>query len=94
MRSAEPQMRDVQEAARVKGVELHILKAGTENEINAAFPTLVQLQAGALMVGADPFFTRRREQLVALAARDAFRRSMSVKVFERMAGVTIGGGDD
>jgi putative ABC transport system substrate-binding protein len=69
--SAEPQMRDVQEAARVKGVELHILKAGTEGEINAAFATLVQLQAGALVVGADPFFTSRREQLVALAARDA-----------------------
>jgi putative ABC transport system substrate-binding protein len=64
-------MRDVQEAARVKGVELHILKAGTEGEINAAFATLVQLQAGALVVGADPFFTSRREQRVALAARDA-----------------------
>jgi putative tryptophan/tyrosine transport system substrate-binding protein len=69
--SAEPQMRDVPEAARVKGVELHILKASNESEIDAAFATLVQLQAGALVVGADPFFTNRREQLVALAARHA-----------------------
>ena len=64
-------IRDVQEAARAKGVQLHILKASTESEIDAAFASLVQLQAGALVVGADPFFYSRREQLVALAARHA-----------------------
>jgi putative ABC transport system substrate-binding protein len=69
--SAERTMRDVQEAARVKGRQLHILKAGTESEIDAAFATLVQLKIGALFVGADAFFNSRREQLVALAARYA-----------------------
>ena len=69
--TAERIMRDVQEAARAKGVQLPILKAGTESEIDAAFASLVQLQAGALLVGADPFFDSRREQLVALAARHA-----------------------
>ena len=69
--NAERMMRDVQEAARAKGVQLPILKAGTESEIDAAFATLVQLQAGALVVGADPFFNSRREQLVALASRHA-----------------------
>ena len=69
--SAEPQMRDVQEAARAKGVQLRILKAGTEGEIDAAFATFVQLHASALLVGADPFFFSRRENLVALAARFA-----------------------
>jgi putative tryptophan/tyrosine transport system substrate-binding protein len=64
-------MRDVQEAARAKGVQLPILKAATESEIEAVFATLYQLQAGALIVGADPFFYSRREQLVALAARYA-----------------------
>ena len=59
----------VQEAARAKGVQLHILKAGTESEIDAAFTSLVQRQAGALVVSSDPFFYGRREQLVALAAR-------------------------
>ena len=63
--------RDVQEAARAKGLQLPILKAGTEGEIDAAFASLVQLRAGALVVGADPFFISRREQLVALASRHA-----------------------
>jgi putative tryptophan/tyrosine transport system substrate-binding protein len=62
---------DVQEAARAKGVQLPILKAGTESEIDAAFAALARLQAGALVIGADAFFTSRREQLVALAARYA-----------------------
>ena len=60
--------KDMQEAARTKGVQLHILKAGTESEIDAAFTTLVQLHAGALIVGRDPFFGNWREQLVTLAA--------------------------
>jgi putative tryptophan/tyrosine transport system substrate-binding protein len=69
--NTERMMRDVQEAARAKGVELPILKAGTESEIDAAFATLAQLQARALVVGGDPFFSDRREQLVALASRHA-----------------------
>jgi putative tryptophan/tyrosine transport system substrate-binding protein len=69
--ATERTIRDMQEAARAKGVQLAILKAGTESEIDAAFTTLVQRQAGALVVGADPFFNSRREQLVALASRHA-----------------------
>jgi len=60
--------RDMQEAARAKGVQLPVLKAGSESEIDAAFASLVQLHAGALVVGGDPFFANRREQLVPLAA--------------------------
>ena len=62
-------MREVQEAARAKEVQLHTLKASTESEIDAAFTTLVQLPVGALVDTADPFFNGRREQLVALASR-------------------------
>jgi putative tryptophan/tyrosine transport system substrate-binding protein len=69
--TAEQHIGDIQEAARVKGVQLAILKAGTESEIDAAFTTLVQLDIGALLVGSDPFFNGRRDQLVALAARHA-----------------------
>ena len=61
--NAERMMRDVQEAARAKGVQLHILKAGTESEIDAAFATLVQLQAGALR--------RRRRSVLQQPARAA-----------------------
>jgi len=61
----------VQEAARGKGIQLQIVKAGNESEIDAAFAALVQLHAGALLVAADPFFFSRREQLVALAAGHA-----------------------
>ena len=69
--NAESQMREVQEAARAKGVRLRILKASTEGEIDAAFATFVQLHASALLVGADAFFFSRREKLAALAARFA-----------------------
>jgi putative tryptophan/tyrosine transport system substrate-binding protein len=62
-------IRGVREAARAKAVQLQILKASTEGEIDAAFGTLMQLQAGALVVGPDVFLYSRREQLVALAAR-------------------------
>jgi putative ABC transport system substrate-binding protein len=64
-------IRDVQEAARTKGLQLHVLKAGSESEIDTAFASLVQLHADALVVGADPFLSSRREQLVALASRHA-----------------------
>ena len=53
-----------QEAARAKGVHLDILKAGTESEIDAAFASLGQLHAGALIVAADPFFGGRRDLAV------------------------------
>jgi putative tryptophan/tyrosine transport system substrate-binding protein len=59
----------VQEAARTKGVQLPILKAGSEDEFDAVFDSLAQLHAGALIVAADPLFGSRREKLVALAAR-------------------------
>ncbi len=64
-------IREAQEAARAKGVQLHIVKARTEAEIDAAFATLVQLHAGALVVGNDSFFDGRREQLVALGLRNS-----------------------
>ena len=67
----EGMIRDVQEAARAKGVQLHILKAGAEDEFETAFASLVEARAGAVLVGPDPFFFSRREQLVAMAARHA-----------------------
>ncbi len=80
-------MRDVQEAARVKGLQLPILKANSESEIDAAFATLVQLQAGALVVAADPFLSSRREQLVALATRYAVPAIYAWREFPEAGGL-------
>jgi ABC-type uncharacterized transport system substrate-binding protein len=81
---AEGMIRDVQKAANAKGVQLTILKAGRESEIDAAFATLVQTQAGALVVGTDALFGGWHEQLVALASRHAvpaifWRREFAVE---------------
>ena len=66
---AKAQLRDLQEAAARLGVSLIVVRANVESEFDAAFSTLVQQRAGALLVCASPLFTSRREQLVVLAAR-------------------------
>jgi putative ABC transport system substrate-binding protein len=68
---AEDVLKGMREAAEAKGIRLHILKASTDSEIDAAFVNLTELHAGALLVGDDPFFTSQRKQLVALAASHA-----------------------
>jgi len=88
---AEPTIRDAQEAARTKGVRLRVVEAATEGEIDAAFASLAQLHAGALVVGADPFFNSRREQLVALASRHAVPAIYHARFFV-VAGGLIGYG--
>jgi putative ABC transport system substrate-binding protein len=90
--NTEPMIRDVQEAARTKGVQLPILKAESESEIDAAFASLVQLQAGGLVVGTDPFFNSRREQLVALAARHAVSAIYEWREFAAAGGLMSYGG--
>jgi putative tryptophan/tyrosine transport system substrate-binding protein len=67
----ESRVRQAQDEARSFGQQLHVLRARTEQDIEAAFATLEQLRADALVVGTDPFFFLRREQLVGLAARHA-----------------------
>jgi putative tryptophan/tyrosine transport system substrate-binding protein len=57
----ERKIEDVQEAARAIRVELRVLKADTEGEIEAAFATFGKLQTGVLLVAPDPFFDSRRE---------------------------------
>jgi putative ABC transport system substrate-binding protein len=67
----ETQLRDAQEGARALGLKLQIESASTEEEIAAGFAALVRQNAGALLVGADPFLTSRIDQLVALTAHYA-----------------------
>jgi putative ABC transport system substrate-binding protein len=85
--NAEPIIRAAQEAARKKGLQLDILKAGAESEIDSSFADLIQLQAGALLVGTDPLFTSRREQVVALASRHAVPAMYEYREFPDAGGL-------
>jgi putative ABC transport system substrate-binding protein len=68
--NAEAVSKNLQAAAGKLGVQIYVVNAATEYEFGAAFATLVQQRAGALIVTADPFFNTRREGLVTLAARE------------------------
>jgi putative ABC transport system substrate-binding protein len=68
---AESQIRDVQEAAGSLNLQVHILRASTDREIDSAFEAVALQHIEALAVAADPFFDTRREKLVALTARYA-----------------------
>jgi len=78
--NAEGIIRNTQEAARAKRVELHVLKGGTEAEIDTAFTSLDQLQAGGLVIDPDGFLTSRRWHRVT-----PFRRSMQTAKRSRLA---------
>jgi putative ABC transport system substrate-binding protein len=82
----ETQLNDVQEAARAVGQQIHILRANTEREIDAAFDTAKKVRTSAMMVGPSTFFTIRRDQIVGLAARDALPAIYGQREF-----VTAGG---
>ena len=77
-------IQNAQQAASAKGLELQILKASTEGEIDAAF---VELQAGGLIVQADPLFNSRREQLVGLASRRAMPAISAWREFAEAGGL-------
>jgi putative ABC transport system substrate-binding protein len=61
--------RDLQAAARARGLRSHVLHASNEREIDSAFATLAGLRADGLVIGSDVFFNTRVEQLGALAVR-------------------------
>jgi len=82
-------MHEVPEAASAKGMQLSILRASTEGEIDAAFAMLVQLHAGALVVEPDPFFGSRREQLAVLASRDAVPAIYFEREFTAVGGLYV-----
>ena len=63
------EVRDVQDAARAVGQQIHVLLASNESGINAAFATAAQLHAGAMLVSSDPFMNSQRDKIIALAAR-------------------------
>jgi putative tryptophan/tyrosine transport system substrate-binding protein len=66
---AESQAKDVEEAARTLGQQVHVVNANSEGNFNQAFATFIEMKADALLISLDSFFLSRRQQLVALAAR-------------------------
>jgi putative ABC transport system substrate-binding protein len=65
------EVKTAQEAAQTSGIDLQILNASNDAEIEAAFARLAELHAGAIIVSAEPYFDSRRAAIVALAAKHA-----------------------
>jgi putative ABC transport system substrate-binding protein len=75
------QQRELQEAAAATGLQIHIVTAGTERDIDGAIASLVQQSIDMLFVANDPFFQSRRNQIVALTARYALAASFPGREF-------------
>ena len=84
---------ETENAARALGHKLSVFKASSEGGIEAAFATLAQQRPDALIVGADPFFNSRREQLATLAVRNSI---LAIYVWREfvVAGGLMSYGDD
>src|SRR5262245_38684511 len=76
-----------QDGARAFGRQLLVLKAGTVRDIDAAFATLSEQRAGALIVAADPFYPGRARQLAVLAARHALPMLSAVREITTAGGL-------
>jgi ABC-type uncharacterized transport system substrate-binding protein len=83
---------DAQGAARSLGLELHILYASTEADLEEAFAKMIRLQAGGLVVGTDAFFSGRLEQLAALSIRNAVPTVYQFREFAAVGGLMGYGG--
>ena len=86
-RFAGDEIRDAQEAARIKGVQLRVVKAGSDGEIEPAFADLSEMGAGALVVIGSVIFTRRRAQIVALASRYAIPAIYTGRLYVETGGL-------
>ena len=80
-------IQEMQNAAQAKDLALHVVGAVSEAEIDGAFASLARLQADALVVHGDQFFTARREQIVALAARQAVPAIYAIRDFAAAGGL-------
>ncbi|MFY9788157.1 MAG: ABC transporter substrate-binding protein [Pseudolabrys sp.] len=84
---AEIQTKNALAAAESVGQKLLVVQAHTDSELEAAFVTLAQQRAGALLVGPDPFFIRRRDKLVGLAASQKLPVVYSLRQFAMASGL-------
>ena len=86
------QTRDLQSAASALGLQLHVLYASTERDINIVFTDLTRLQANGLVIGNDPFFNSWSEQLGALALRHRMPAIYEFRAFVEAGGLISYGG--
>jgi putative tryptophan/tyrosine transport system substrate-binding protein len=85
--------RDAEAAARTLGLKLYVLHASTERDFDTIFATLVQLRAGALVIGPDLLFANHREQLGALTVHHAVPAISPYREFAAAGGLMSYGGD-
>jgi putative ABC transport system substrate-binding protein len=85
--AAEEETRELHEGARTLGLELHVLNATDESEIDTAFTRIAQMRVQGLLVAGDPVFTSRRNQLIALAARYAVPAIYTFREFPAVGGL-------
>jgi putative tryptophan/tyrosine transport system substrate-binding protein len=90
--AAETQLRDAQGAALSLGVQIDVVSASSEHEIDAAFANLAQLHAGGLVIAGDGVFVRRSEQLAALALRHEIPAIFQFRDFAAAGGLMSYGG--
>jgi putative ABC transport system substrate-binding protein len=91
--AAETELRDLQTPIRTLGLQLHVLRASSERTIDDAFAALVQLRAGGLLIGPDPFFNTRSEQLAVSALRNAVPAVYQYREFVLAGGLMSYGGN-
>jgi putative tryptophan/tyrosine transport system substrate-binding protein len=84
---AVPEIREVQVAAQAYGLQLRMLSASTADEIEAAFASLSGQPPDALLIGGDPFYTARREDIVRLAARSGLPAVYPFREFTEAGGL-------
>ena len=90
---AEAQSSEMHAAARTLGLAAHVLHASTERDFDAVFATLVQLRAGGLVIGSDPFLVERSQQLAALALRHGMPAGFEYREFVEAGGLMSYGGN-
>ena len=90
--NAGSQTRELQGAAAALGLKLHVLHASSDRELTAAFATLRELRAGALLIGADPFFNSQSQLLATLAGRHAIPAIYQYREFAAAGGLMSYGG--
>ena len=91
--ATETTLRDVQEAARILGLQIHVLNASASHEIDAAFDTVARDQADALFVAPNTFFASRRVQFATLAARHRIPAAYSNRDYVAVGGLMSYGTD-